>query len=261
MSSLRNQAIRLAHANPGPIQDAILPLLIQKTAGADEFMAYGDDPNIDKAFKEQIQEAQYEHGNRGYTGTIAEKDAYRIRSRTPMTMRDARRFADKDSGMDKWGPAFALPIAKVKVLAEKKYTVKVRAANIQGAQGLAMELIEAKGRTRKGARVQVVNVSVEKGRGGGKAKVGFIKDEDTWFLAGATRAGAKKDVLVSVKHALETENYPVGTRIEVRQVKRLGYIEKQGEAASLPTWSVTGTRQQIALGDVEGWLFYGEASF
>ena len=68
------------------------------------------DPN--EAFNSAVEQAQYDHGHAGYTGTIAEKDSFEIKSRTPLSPADLKAEIDATiADNDKWGPAFALPMA------------------------------------------------------------------------------------------------------------------------------------------------------
>lgn len=94
-----------------------------KQAGASGFVDFvrGDDAR--QCFREAREEALYDHRNHwddeddgdyepSYTGTIAEKNKFVLRSQEPMSMADANKFADKDiEKNDKWGPAFAVPVA------------------------------------------------------------------------------------------------------------------------------------------------------
>jgi hypothetical protein len=48
--------------------------------GATEFFTYAEGINVKAAFVAAKQEAEYESGNSGYTGTIAEKDDFKSAS-------------------------------------------------------------------------------------------------------------------------------------------------------------------------------------
>lgn len=90
-------------------------------AGATTFYNYGKGNNARKIFNDLVQDARYDHGNQGYTGTIAEKDGFKIVS-DPVTQQKANEIADdKIDRNDKWGPAFAIPI----VGASKPKVVKI----------------------------------------------------------------------------------------------------------------------------------------
>ncbi len=70
----------------------------------------GTDPN--EAFNSAVEQAQYDHGHAGYTGTIAEKDGFVVKSKTPLSDDDLKAEIEATiADNDKWGPAFALPMA------------------------------------------------------------------------------------------------------------------------------------------------------
>lgn len=83
--------------------------------GATTFQTTARGETAAKAFSEAVQDARYEYGNRGYTGSIAEKHDFVIIPlpcpRKDMTLNDIDRFIDDliDSADpridDKWGPA------------------------------------------------------------------------------------------------------------------------------------------------------------
>lgn len=78
---------------------------------------YGPWPNAREAFDHATQEAAYEHGHGGYTGTIAEKRGRGfIMIATVDTRDEAREMANKlidrsDPRIDdKWGPAGCIEV-------------------------------------------------------------------------------------------------------------------------------------------------------
>lgn len=81
--------------------------------GAERFDVYQKGADLQKAFLDARDEALYEYGHRGYTGSIAEKPEVELRGDgKPLTMKDAEAFADKDlndNDHNKWGPAWAVP--------------------------------------------------------------------------------------------------------------------------------------------------------
>lgn len=89
--------------------------------GASDFytMSFGRD--VREAFGKAIEEARWESGHGGYTGTIAEKDSYRIIPESEVKGKNRIRYAEKlvDPRIrDKWGPAGAIRITGE---AEKRY--------------------------------------------------------------------------------------------------------------------------------------------
>ena len=111
--------------------------------GASEFINVAEGKTADEAFKKLVEQAQWEHGHAGYSGTIAEKRSIAEFSR-PKGMRRAtvieavralRRIMHDDDGDpktdavqakypklpigamfevydDKWGPALAIQLRK-----------------------------------------------------------------------------------------------------------------------------------------------------
>jgi hypothetical protein len=86
--------------------------------GAETFINFCEGKNVKDAFNIALEKALYEHGHRGYTGSLAEKDSY-VEIKIPKSFlpdeKDpkARALAwanklidDQDDRIDdKWGPA------------------------------------------------------------------------------------------------------------------------------------------------------------
>jgi len=77
--------------------------------GADQFYAKQSAKTAEAAFEALVEEARYEYGNGGYTGTIAEKSEFCMAEpRSGETPRAcAERCVEDESHWsgDKWGPA------------------------------------------------------------------------------------------------------------------------------------------------------------
>jgi hypothetical protein len=69
---------------------------------------------VDELFWSSVEQAQWDHGHAGYTGTIGEKDDYVMRNEgKPVPKHFLNVFMGEDMGMnDKWGPAFCVPVCK-----------------------------------------------------------------------------------------------------------------------------------------------------
>lgn len=250
----------------------------QKTAGGSDFtdFMHGSDPR--RCFIEAQKDAQYEYGSGGYTGTIAEKHSYQIVSRTPMTEEQARSFMNDYGYKDKWGPAFAIPVAEETELARKEYTVKVKARNGDEAKKLAKELIRAKGRTRRGATISVeipyTRSSIVKTKEAGKPKMGFeadaekgifistrpITNVDSWD---SVAYGSKRDAAAAAKNEIinRPNEFGVGKGFHIYEINKLGTVKVTGEPTRLAEYQVTGTRIQSAVSSkIKGWYFWGIAS-
>jgi hypothetical protein len=79
--------------------------------GGCDFMFKVNGNDLNKAFSEAVDQAAWEHGHGGYSGTIAEKPSVELRKKEPMLMGDADVFAEEDiENNDKWGSAFAIPL-------------------------------------------------------------------------------------------------------------------------------------------------------
>ncbi len=77
--------------------------------GASDFMNRGKGKTAQEAFNAITEQARYEDGHGGYTGTIAEKSSFKMVTVPPG--KDPREFAeeclenDDHWCQDKWGPA------------------------------------------------------------------------------------------------------------------------------------------------------------
>ncbi len=84
--------------------------------GAQEFESVGHGNTVQKAFNNAKEEAYYDCGHGGYTGTIAEKDSFKtipceqtkkaIQNKLNECMDDEDHFTQ-----DKWGPAGAIRLS------------------------------------------------------------------------------------------------------------------------------------------------------
>jgi hypothetical protein len=87
--------------------------------GAEQFYDHVTGTNAQEAFQKAKEQAFYEFGHRGYTGTIAEKESYVIVG-IVNTEEEANVLAnslmDKDDPRihSKWGPAGCIKIRKPK---------------------------------------------------------------------------------------------------------------------------------------------------
>jgi hypothetical protein len=86
------------------------------SVGANTFETYSDGADVNTAFGNAVDEAGWEYGHRGYTGSIAEKSEFVIITSQAMSHDDATRLArdliehDDPRVADKWGPAGAIPV-------------------------------------------------------------------------------------------------------------------------------------------------------
>lgn len=84
--------------------------------GANKFASVAKGKDADEAFRKAVEQAEYEYGHRGYTGTIAEKDDYVLVTDKTLSPEEAAALADKlmddddERVNDKWGPAGAIAV-------------------------------------------------------------------------------------------------------------------------------------------------------
>lgn len=85
------------------------------------FVTISEGDSVEEAFRKAVKDAQYWHGHRGYTGTIAEKDSYNVifeprLNFDNMTDREimdhfwGEQWLDNDKVSQKWGPCGAVKI-------------------------------------------------------------------------------------------------------------------------------------------------------
>lgn len=84
--------------------------------GAIPFACTGVGPTADEAFDDAVRKARSEHGNGGYSGSIAEKYSCVLVAAVPMSLADAASLGDRLIGVDderisdKGGPAGAIEL-------------------------------------------------------------------------------------------------------------------------------------------------------
>lgn len=83
--------------------------------GAAGFTEIATGPNAKDAFSQIRDEARYEYGHGGYSGTIAEKGSFELVTNQPVPEEVAEVMAQELMATrfgDKWGPAGAIPIVR-----------------------------------------------------------------------------------------------------------------------------------------------------
>jgi hypothetical protein len=252
---------------PSPTRVAFRSLI----AGGSDFQNFGKGTDPKAVFRTLVENARYESGRGGYSGTIAEKSDFELRSRTPMSRQQAREFLDRDLGHnDKWGPAFAVPIAEVKVKSEKEVTVKVSAPTQQEAWKLAEAEVKAKAGDKA---VEISRLKATKIKEGGLPEMAASTSSEKlyrieWGRGGGQLMGVgptKKDVIDSFKQKLLKDEYLLsllkpGTMFTLYEVKGLKTFTVAGWASKSPVWEISFKVRVVEVGGVEGYLFYGIAS-
>lgn len=84
--------------------------------GAEEFDATAKGRTAEAAFKRAVEDAQYEHGHGGYSGTVAEKRSFVVidvpEGQDPRAFADELLRKDDPRIQDKWGPAGCVKLGK-----------------------------------------------------------------------------------------------------------------------------------------------------
>lgn len=137
--------------------------------GADIFVDYVEGVDVGAAFRTAVEEAQYEYGHGGYTGSIAEKDKYVIIESGPLSPDEAEALAhrlinDRDSRIDDdRGPAGAIVVrGGSRTLTDLPVPVRVGGYPDQTAAALAA----AESRLGEGETVTSVRLSSYRTRRG-----------------------------------------------------------------------------------------------
>jgi len=84
--------------------------------GGTTFSCTAEGTTVKEAYDAAVEQAYYDFGHAGYTGTIAECSGYTVCSTEPMAQEAAEKLGweliDKDDPRisDKWGPAGAIPL-------------------------------------------------------------------------------------------------------------------------------------------------------
>lgn len=88
--------------------------------GASNFFHMAEGKTANEAFEAARDEALYDYGHAGYTGTIAEKHGFIIikapDGETPEEHAEKLMAEDDDRISDKWGPAGCIPCGENKFL-------------------------------------------------------------------------------------------------------------------------------------------------
>lgn len=86
--------------------------------GATTFTAYALGTDAKAAFHTAVEEARYNYGSSGYTGTVAEKETFVLITATPLPWPDAEKLAaelieaEDPRIADEWGPAGAIAVTE-----------------------------------------------------------------------------------------------------------------------------------------------------
>jgi hypothetical protein len=242
--------------------------------GACDFYESSRETDPKKAFRSLVDNAQYEYGSGGYSGTIAEKSDFTILTRTPQSPEELNALHAKYADGDKWGPAYAAPFAAVESGKEK--VVKVRAKNQTEAEQKLRE--KFKGKSFKVKEIKAITSphtnKIRRKKHGGKPKIKWA-----WSSNGKTydkpldaaraaeeylkeRAG-KGDAGWVIDTAYTV--FPVAVLIDndgtvTKHSKTpVAYTVTLGRNDKVVTWEATVVMRKVSK-KIAGWSFWGWAS-
>jgi hypothetical protein len=240
----------------------------EKVAGGSDFTVFVKGHDAQRAFKQAVDDARHERGHGGYSGSIAEKGSFKLRSSKPMSMSEAQHFVDQDiEDNDKWGPAFAVPISETKVKKEGELTLKVKARSRQTATEEAIKTLNAK--TKPGVVVEITVQKITELKGGGAPKVEKAKGTQMYVAISRGpqdrlegRYPNRAAAMDAIKGILISTQAPVskGASFSVWKVQELEKIVVAEESSRQPVWEVVAKVREVEKGPVIGYLFYGIAS-
>lgn len=257
-----------------PSASRIASRFLTRQAGSISFEAFSRIPDVMQAFQKAHAQAVREYGKDGYSGTIAEKSGFAVRTRTPMTLEEARRFINKDiDNNDKRDPAYAIPIGNKKPGKEKKFRVTVEAKS-ESAAILKVKTHLLTTEKPSNANIEFRGVKATVARAGKAPKLETRNLNETYFFV-ADRDGKPEYRLVPNKFKSRDDALKALTALVhkdpsaasqnaswtvVQISKHLKIAPSAGNTGVMPTWTVEGIMVESPENEIIGWLFYGMAS-
>lgn len=248
---------------------------LSRRAGAQEFSGYAKGTSADAAFRKLRDDAKFDRGHGGYSGSIAEKSSFKIRRSDPMTRAEADDFISGDiDSNDKWGPAYAVPICEEKVLGDKEVTVTVPGLNRLAAEKAALAKVQEKMPIKPGVSVALSAMSAIAAKETGPVKIKKTKASDvstfqvTTTVLGfgvkvfKTLASAEAFMTTSMESLFKghwNNDDPMGAVWTISEVAPMATYRAVAEPKA-GSWTVVVRARTIQKGPIEGWMFYGFAS-
>ena len=235
--------------------------------GAIDFREEGRGTNADKVFAVIQRDAIHRYGRDAYGGHIGLKDGFVMHTNKIVTYNEAHRMADE--AMDrppykygKWDNAGAIAYGEEKVVASKEFEVTVKARSAHEARKLVSEKMMG-GRKRQGATIEVKINSIDRTAEAGKRKLTRTRSSGVSYYTfpnGGQYPTLKEAVAALNSYLLNQNNRYAreGKEYNITKVQDFGSISFQ-ESSKLPTYTVKGVRNQVKVGKVKGYVFFGMA--
>jgi len=240
-----------------------------KRAGGESFAVFVKNPDPRAAFRQAVQDAEHESGHGGYSGTISEKSDFEVRKREPMSRDEAYDFAEKDEDHnDKWGPAFAVPIAETSKSVEKNFKVKVTARVQHEAWEPAKELVKQKFQS-PGVSVTVQIDKTTLVKEGKLPEMKIDKGGPEGFrVRGGPRPSftpptlpSRAEAIAAFKAAVLADKPRSGETYSIEKFKTTDTFTIGDVTKSMHLFEIEGkVTLSKSTGKIIGWLFYGIAS-
>ena len=159
--------------------------LMAGASGCEETVWIADEK---QAWQEALGEAAAKHGDRGYSGGMAEKRGcgYEVVQREPVTLAELDKIVNDnwDRFDEKWGPAGAVPLLSRTPDRKEALTVEVKASNERDALRQGGLMIRATGHIAVGVRVQVQDLKAKMLPGGARVKTFQVSGVRVQFKRG-----------------------------------------------------------------------------
>lgn len=249
--------------------------------GSAAFVQYQQGHDAEAAFAAAVADARYLEGAGGYTGSIAEKDSFRIARREPVGRTAAEHLADElmDEGRFryKWGPAGAIPVCRDHGRFEA-VTVKVTPSPgkyatghdlINQLQGNAVRAAKAKVRPCKGEQVVGVggvgqpelDVTYKAQAGAGRVTRYYVRGllYDRPFDTQAQARAWAMGQLQAMARAGQPRLSPVTIQAVTERADGSDLVRIEPHVKSA-TFTVDVGLSKVVDTAVTGWVFFGWAS-
>lgn len=234
---------------------------MKKQSGATSFQEIGYGTNPDRVFRELQEKAKYQYGNDIYAGHIGLKYGFDMATREVMTQSEALRYSQEN--MNRYSPrsnAGCVPIGEEKIVAEKEFSVDVKAKDRHEAVKLVKEKMMG-GKKRAGTIVQVdIRILPQMTSPAGERKISTDPSNgEVYFSIRGEQYPTKREAVARLKEFLQTTS-----RVDPGEVIRIIKVQDQGglsyaESSKLATFTVIGKRIQKKVGKVKGFVFFGWA--
>jgi transcriptional antiterminator Rof (Rho-off) len=215
------------------------------------------------AYTAAVQEARYESGSGGYTGSIAESAGFVIADTTPKLIWEAQQIADhmlSTRKVQKWGPTALIPVAEA--TAKRMVTIPVEVTGMDYEQQSVAIHQAIKAKLRAGESIEAVKTTTDT-----KSKIAIIAAEgeaktvyivkDKWGRQAVqfpTLTAAKKAAKTTLERNPNAEAFTITKQVVKGDSEVLVTVERQTTRAVI---TITATVGKPKAGPVDTWVAVG----